>query len=99
MRAVTFSCFTSSVKRFGNVTLEAMASGLPVIVESGCSGHLVRIIGENGFACTANDADAFLRQHWRWWHNHNLRRAFSEKSQGTQFVTGKHAVAGKMLDN
>lgn len=90
--------FPSSVETFGNVTLEAMASGLPVIVESGCSGHLVRD-GENGFACPANDADAFFKATLEMVTNHNLRRAFSEKSRNLSLALEKHAVVRKMLDN
>jgi phosphatidylinositol alpha 1,6-mannosyltransferase len=90
--------FPSSVETFGNVTLEAMASGLPVIVESGCSGHLVRD-GENGFACPANDADAFFEATLEMVTNHNLRRTFSEKSRELSLLLEKHAVVRKMLDN
>ena len=43
--------FPSAVETFGNATLEAAASGLPLVVEAGCSGHLVKH-GVNGFACT-----------------------------------------------
>ena len=32
--------FPSEVETFGNVTLEAMASGLPCIVDERCSAHL-----------------------------------------------------------
>jgi phosphatidylinositol alpha 1,6-mannosyltransferase len=90
--------FPSSVETFGNVTLEAMASGLPVIVESGCSGHLVRD-GENGFACTANDAEGFFEATLEMVTNHSLRRAFSEKSRELSLLLEKHAVVRKMLDN
>ena len=33
--------FPSDVETFGNVTLEALSSGTPCVVEEKCSGHLV----------------------------------------------------------
>jgi phosphatidylinositol alpha 1,6-mannosyltransferase len=90
--------FPSSVETFGNVTLEAMASGLPVVVESGCSGHLVRD-GENGFACQANDADSFFEATLELVTKHNMRRTFAEKSRELSMLLDKHAVVRKMLDN
>jgi len=50
--------FPSSVETFGNVTLEAAASGLPLVVDGGCSGHLVEE-GVNGHAVAAGDVDAY----------------------------------------
>lgn len=44
--------FPSGCETFGNVTLEACASGLPVIVEGGCSEHLVE---NNGYAITKQE--------------------------------------------
>merc|ERR1719378_2017255 len=46
--------FPSAVETFGNVTLEAAASGLPLVVDSGCSGHLVEH-GVTGYACGGGD--------------------------------------------
>ena len=51
--------FPSAVETFGNVTLEAAASGLPLVVEAGCSGHLVNH-GVNGFACSGADKQGWL---------------------------------------
>jgi hypothetical protein len=34
--------FPSDVETFGNVTLEALASGCPCVVEEKCGGHLVQ---------------------------------------------------------
>jgi glycosyltransferase involved in cell wall biosynthesis len=44
--------FPSDVETFGNVTLEALASGCPCVVEEKCGGHLVTH-GVNGFTCPA----------------------------------------------
>lgn len=52
--------FPSDVETFGNVTLEALAAGCPVVVEEGCSGHLVQD-GINGEAVKAGDEEGFYK--------------------------------------
>ena len=52
--------FPSAVETFGNVTLEALASGCVCVVEELCGKHLISH-GENGFCCTAGDQEAFYR--------------------------------------
>lgn len=52
--------FPSDVETFGNVTLEALASGCPSVVEQKCSGHLVEN-GVNGLTCPAGDFEAFYQ--------------------------------------
>jgi glycosyltransferase involved in cell wall biosynthesis len=51
--------FPSDVETFGNVTLEALASGCPCVVEEKCGGHLVTH-GVNGFTCPAGIDDIIL---------------------------------------
>jgi phosphatidylinositol alpha 1,6-mannosyltransferase len=90
--------FPSAVETFGNVTLEAAASGLPLVVEQGCSGHLVQH-GINGFACHEDDLEA--------WYDSTLclvlddarRKSMSEAGRAFSMNFEKGVVCRKMLDN
>jgi glycosyltransferase involved in cell wall biosynthesis len=48
------------VETFGNVTLEALSSGCPSIVEKKCGEHLVDH-GVNGLTCQCGDAEGFYQ--------------------------------------
>jgi hypothetical protein len=90
--------FPSAVETFGNVTLEAAASGLPVVVERNCSGHLVND-GVSGFACDAEDPNAFLQATIALIQNKQLRQSFSAASHVHAMKFDQHAVCRQMLDN
>jgi hypothetical protein len=90
--------FPSSVETFGNVTLEAAASGLPVVVEAGCSGHLVHD-GENGFTASAGDEDAFLEATLALVEDRAMREEFGANSREMSLTLGKSAVMRQMLEN
>jgi phosphatidylinositol alpha 1,6-mannosyltransferase len=90
--------FPSAVETFGNVTLEAAASGLPLVVEQGCSGHLVRH-GQNGFACPANDFDAFYESTVCLLLDHQERKRMSEYGRQFSMQFEKRAICKKMLEN
>ena len=51
--------FPSETETFGNVTLEAMASGLPTVCADAAGSRSLVRSGETGFLCTPRDADAF----------------------------------------
>ncbi|CAM9573768.1 unnamed protein product [Choristocarpus tenellus] len=55
--------FPSKIETFGKVTLEAMASGLPCLVNRECGDHLVQD-GENGFTLSGAEVDKYG---WRLW--------------------------------
>lgn len=90
--------FPSSVETFGNVTLEAAASGLPLVVESKCSGHLVDH-GENGYACAAGNTDAFYEGTLELCQNADKRKAFSLKSLEKSSKLEQSKVVKTMLSN
>lgn len=50
--------FPTLYEPFGNVILEAMASGLPVLTSLKCGGAELIRHGENGYVCDALDRDA-----------------------------------------
>eukprot|EP00529_Nitzschia_sp_RCC80_P014119 CAMPEP_0113506438 /NCGR_PEP_ID=MMETSP0014_2-20120614/35902_1 /TAXON_ID=2857 /ORGANISM="Nitzschia sp." /LENGTH=719 /DNA_ID=CAMNT_0000401921 /DNA_START=319 /DNA_END=2478 /DNA_ORIENTATION=+ /assembly_acc=CAM_ASM_000159 len=90
--------FPSAVETFGNVTLEAASSGLPLVVEEGCSGHLVNH-GVNGFACEDGDLDGYYNSTLCLVVD-NLRRQSMSK-EGRKFSMGfeKSAVCRRMIEN
>jgi len=90
--------FPSAVETFGNVTLEAAASGLPVVVETGCSGHLVHD-GENGFTAAAGDEDAFFESTLALVEDKHAREEFGANSREMALSLEKGTVVGQMLDN
>jgi phosphatidylinositol alpha 1,6-mannosyltransferase len=53
--------FPSDSESFGNVTLEAMASGLPCVCADATGSRSLVVAGETGFLAPADDAEAFAR--------------------------------------
>lgn len=90
--------FPSAVETFGNVTLEAAASGLPLVVDSGCSGHLVQH-GVSGFACEEGDAEAYYNGTLSLVLDHSRRKAMSKEGRHLSLRYEKRAVCRKMIDN
>jgi len=90
--------FPSATETFGNVTLEAAASGLPLVVEEKCSGHLVNH-GQNGFACAEGDTDAFFNATLALVEDSKKRKRFSEKSREHSLNFELHTVNNQMIKN
>jgi len=90
--------FPSSVETFGNVTLEALSSGLPCIVESGCSGHLVSD-GVNGFTCKAGDIESFYGALRKIATDPALRLQLSRNARNSAQQYERTKVMQEMLDN
>ena len=54
--------FPSETETFGNVTLEALASGLPAVVANATGSNALVEDGANGFLATPRNADEFLEK-------------------------------------
>jgi glycosyltransferase involved in cell wall biosynthesis len=52
--------FASMTETFGNVTIEAMASGLPIVAFNHAAAGEIIISGVNGILASANDEEGFL---------------------------------------
>lgn len=73
--------FPSSTETFGNVILEAMASGLPVITVSsgGVKDNIIH--GYNGFLCEPRDAVSFTHGIEKFLENKNLTAAMGKNAR------------------
>lgn len=69
--------FPSSVETFGNVTLEAMACGLPVVVDERCSRHLVSH-EKSGFCVKSLDENSYVNALSRLIQDPELRLKFGQ---------------------
>ena len=90
--------FPSSVETFGNVTLEAAGSALPLVVEAQCSSHLVNH-GVNGYLCEAGNATSFYESTVRLLRDAQLRASFSEQSKALSLTMEQSTVVREMLQH
>lgn len=90
--------FPSDVETFGNVTLEALASGCPCVVEEKCGGHLVQH-GVNGFTCPAGDFEAFYQATKRIVQDAALRKQMAHKAREGSWNFERHKIMQQMLEN
>lgn len=88
--------FPSAVETFGNVTLEAAASGLPLVVEADCSGHLVEN-DVNGYCCSSEDD--FYEATFRLVTDDTLRERLSKGSRKLSLQYETKKVMTKLIKN
>ncbi len=75
--------FPSLTETFGNVTTEAMASGLPVVAfEHAAAAQVIRC-GDNGLLANCADASAFVRAAVDLSNDPERRRLFGERARHT----------------
>jgi len=90
--------FPSAVETFGNVTLEAAASGLPLVVEEACSGHLVTR-NYNGYGCAADDVEAFYQATLSLVTNASKRKEYALNSRQASCQYEQKMIVRQMLAN
>ena len=90
--------FPSETETFGNVTLEAMASGLAVVcADAAGSGSLVES-GTTGLLCPPRDAHAFADAVRRLTLNGTLRRQFGEAARDAARQYSWPSVLARMVE-
>lgn len=68
--------FPSITETYGNVVIEAMASGLPCVIANGGGSKSFITQGKNGFVCSPNDASAYFDRIEELLSNEQLYRQF-----------------------
>jgi phosphatidylinositol alpha 1,6-mannosyltransferase len=90
--------FPSETETFGNVTLEAMASGLPAVCADATGSKQLVAHGETGFLAPPRDADAFTEYTARLVDNAGLRATFGAAGRAAAEPYAWDAVLGRLLD-
>lgn len=90
--------FPSAVETFGNVTLEALASGCVCVVEDLCGNHLVTT-GHNGFTCTAGDAEQFYVATKRLVVDHALRKQMAQYAREFSWKFERNVILQQMAEH
>ncbi|WP_217595282.1 glycosyltransferase family 1 protein [Cohnella sp. GbtcB17] len=97
MQASGALLFPSPTGTFGNVALEAMAFGLPVIAaDAGALPDLVKD-GQTGLLCPPDDADAFAAALSRLYKEPAMREAISDRAHAYARTRDWDGVFGELL--
>ncbi|OJU51005.1 MAG: alpha-D-mannose-alpha,1-6-phosphatidyl myo-inositol monomannoside transferase [Bacteroidales bacterium 45-6] len=75
--------FPSTTETFGNVVLEALASGLPCVVANGGGSRDFIEDGYNGYRCEQDNAQDFLNRIWEILKNPELAQMLSHQAVET----------------
>lgn len=91
--------FPSETETFGNVTLEAMSSGLPCVVADATGSRSLVESGVNGFLAPPRNTAAFADCVARIVDNPDLRKEMGEAARQKALAYSWENVNGKLLDN
>ncbi len=89
--------FPSDSESFGNVTLEAMASGLPCVCADATGSRSLVLEGETGFLVDADNAAGFARAVLRLADNPDLRHRMGRAGRQRALTFGWDETLGRML--
>jgi hypothetical protein len=90
--------FPSDVETFGNVTLEALASGCACVAVDDCSGHLVEN-GLNGYTCSPGDVEGFYEATKRLVQNDSLRQEMCVNARKSSWKYERNKILQQMAEN
>ncbi len=89
--------FASDTESFGNVTLEAMASGLPCVCANATGSASLVVDGETGFLATPRDARQFTQHLARLAHDGDLRRRMGDAARARALTFSWDETLGRLL--
>ena len=89
--------FPSDSESFGNVTLEAMASGLPCVCADATGSRSLVLDGETGFLLAADDAAGFAGAVNRLAGDETLRKRMGEAGRARALTFSWEETLGRML--
>ena len=89
--------FPSDSESFGNVTLEAMASGLPCVCADATGSRSLVVPGETGFLAPADDDDGFARHITALATDTALRRRLGEGARARSLTFSWDETLARML--
>jgi glycosyltransferase involved in cell wall biosynthesis len=89
--------FPSDSESFGNVTLEAMASGLPCVCADATGSRSLVVAGVTGFLAPADDADGFAGHITALAQDAVLRRRMGEAARARSLTFSWDETLARML--
>jgi phosphatidylinositol alpha 1,6-mannosyltransferase len=89
--------FPSDSESFGNVTLEAMASGLPCVCADATGSRSLVVAGQTGFLAHADDVDEFARHITALGADPALRTAMGQAGQARALTFSWYETLARML--
>jgi len=89
--------FPSDSESFGNVTLEAMASGLPCVCADATGSSSLVVAGETGYLAHADDAEGFARHITALAADDSLRAAMGRAARARSLEFSWEETLARML--
>ncbi len=91
--------FPSETETFGNVTLEAMSSGLPCVVADATGSRSLVESGVNGFLAPPRDTKAFAERVSQIIDDHSLWKEMGQAARQKAIAYSWENVNGQLLEN